>query len=171
MRSYIYSTVFLIALVFVMWSLPVDLKAVGVGGEALPEAAPATPSDKTDKAKAKAPDVNHPMAGIIGKGGNINEKNRRIRGYLKGKYKVRGEYGVSVRGDSYGHGVIKNIYLFGDFTPPGYVKRTDVDEDIRARSRAFLEEEGELLGLNDLENELGGGTLKSVDPDLLSVKP
>ena len=141
--------IILIALVSIMWSLPIDINAAGAGGEALPETA-------SDKAKPEAPGGEHSMAGIIGKRGvNINEKNRRIRAYLTGKYKARR---ASAKGRSYGYGsIIENIYLSGDFTPPGYVKRADVDEDIRARSRAFLEEEKEQLVLNDLENELGGG--------------
>lgn len=142
----------LIALVALIWSLPMDLNAAGVSGDALPDSA-------NDKAKTKAPDVKHPMAGIIGKGGHGEAKRQKIQDYLNGKYKGR-EKGplFGARADyRFEDNSIEKIRIDGDFTPPGYVKRADVDEDIRARSRAFLEEEKELLGLIDLEKELKGG--------------
>lgn len=142
MRSYIYSTVFLIAMVFIVLACSDNKSSI--------------PNNKLNIS-----DVKHPMAGIIGKGGSGNRKSAEIKNYLRGKYKglAKGRFGAGVdyRYKGAHVGSIEKIRLVGDFAPPGYVKRADVDEDIRARSRAFLEEEAELLGFNDLEKELGGG--------------
>lgn len=133
MRSYIYSTVFLIAVAFVVWSCSGDESSMSVSSSG----------------------SKHPMVDIVGKGGDRDVKSERIKKYLSDKYEKGGEKPfakviINYRGDESIHAV----EIEGDFTPPGYVKRVDVDEDIRARSRAFLEEEKELLGLSDLENEL-----------------
>ena len=146
----------LIALVSIMWSLPMDLNAAGANGEGLPEVASEAANAKA-KAKPESPGGKHPMAGIIGKGGNGFEKKKKIKDHLHGKYKGLEKRPFGARADSRGDGSIEKIRLVGDFTPPGYAKRADVDEDVRARSRAFLTEERQIFGLSDPENELGGG--------------
>lgn len=149
----------LIALVSIMWSMPMT--------------ADAAPDKAGDKATEKAADAATTTPGhifdrddtVAEKKRKVEEKNRKQRErrrkleeYLRGKYKIDndlpgGGSGISLRFARDGY--LKGLTLRGEFIPPGLAKKEGAtDDDLRAAALAFLNEERDIFGINNAAKDL-----------------
>ena len=121
----------LVVLVSIMWSLPMNADA----------AADKARDKATDKTADKAPTA---PGHIFDKEDSQMEKKRKIKEYLKARYKSSEEFKkkgrpVLIQLQHRQDGSIYRVHILADFTPPGFVAKEGAseDEDLRARARAF----------------------------------